>query len=94
MLISLRAIYVIAKTVAKLNINVIAGIVVSREPNPHPPKAPAIKDDTPVKFSQLLVFTSRKSTRKDLFQIAKVTAEAIRRVDKLISLFSLLFMCS
>jgi hypothetical protein len=84
----------IDKTVTKLNIKVIAGIVVSREPNPHPPKAPAIKDDTPVKFSQLLVFTSRKLTRKDLFQIAKVTPEAIRRVDRLISLLNLLFICS
>ena len=85
---------IIDNTVTKLTTKVIAGIVVSREPNPHPPKAPVIKDDTPVKFSQLLVFISRKLTRKDLFQIAKVTPEAISRADKFISVLNLVFMSS
>ena len=79
-------------TVTKLTIKVIAGITVSSEPNPHPPKAPVIKDGTPVMFSQLLVFSSRKPTNRDRFQIAKVNADAIKNVDKLINTFIFLFI--
>ena len=92
MLIFLRAMNMTEITVTKLPMKTIAGITVSREPSPHPPKAPVIKDGTPVKFSQLLVLTSRKPTSRDLFQIATASHDARISVDKLISVLTFLLM--
>ena len=60
MLINLRLVKRIISMVTKLPIKVTVGIVVSREPNPHPPNTPVIIDGRLVKISHSLILNSLK----------------------------------
>ena len=59
----------------------MGGIVVSREPNPHPPNTPVIIDGKLVKISHSPILDSLKFTRFDLFQTAIARGPAMTRVN-------------
>jgi hypothetical protein len=77
---NLRLIKRITSIVTKLPIYVMGGIVVSREPSPHPPNTPVIIDGRLVKISHSPILNSLKLTRFDLFQTTLVSGININKV--------------
>jgi hypothetical protein len=78
--------------VIKLPIYVMGGIVVSREPSPHPPNTPVIIDGRLVKISHSPILKSLKLTRFDLFQTAIARGPAMTRVKILTNILCFSFL--